>query len=407
MQKKTVLYITTDLLFSEVAKAGGAVVQKSHLSILLNLGYKIKILYVNCDKFSYKEPTIIKENQLILYDNNTISVDEIHLNITKKTNFSVLKKFFKIVFNPTEYYYSFINSKNQQFLNNYLKNLNFNLIWAQWFYAGLLCSNQKISQPTFYVHHDWQYKLTKFKKTLNLKNIFLMLSKKRVEFSFISKFKSVICLSNSDAKLLNSKKINSFYLPITYNNIIANQLKPKENPSLIHLGSLNTTANRVGLKNFLNNSWVQIKITIPNIKLEVIGEMPNNDDELKNLLEKDNHIKLHNFVKDLDSIMYPQDIHIVPWHKDTGTRTRVPLILQYEQCLAARKEGVKNLKEIVNKENAILSSNWEEFTKDIIKLYFDKKLRKQLTNNGVKTFSKFYRHSFQAEKLNIYIKKNM
>ncbi|WP_158838000.1 glycosyltransferase [Polaribacter sp. L3A8] len=402
MKKKTILYITTDLLFLKNSFSGGAVVQKSHLSILLGLGYTIKILYVNTASFSNNKPQFISKNKTIFFENHPILVDELTLSLfDEKINF--LRKIAKIICSPTAYYYKFINDQNNSFLNKYIEENNFHFVWAQWYYAGLLAVNLNIT--SFYVHHDWQYKLMKFKNKKSFKTSIITFSKKRIENKLIKNVDAIISVSGSDNKQFNELKYNSIYLPVTYNFNYIKKSTAKSTASLVHLGSLNTTANRVGLKNFLLTCWPSIKKQLPNVLLEIIGQMPDNDSKLIELLHKDKNIKVHGFVEDLTAVMHPYDIHLIPWNQDTGVRTRIPLIFYNKQCLVAMKNGVGGTAEITNNFNAILSDNWADYAKSIIKCYNDTDFRKELSNNGFNSYQENFSHESQFVRVKNFILK--
>lgn len=394
---KNILYITTDLNFVSGTKAGGSVVQISHLTILTNLGFNIQILLLDSGNQKLKVSSLIKNYRKIEFNGSFFNVDKLNLSYKSDLKKGFFFNALNILFNPTKYYYSFVNSSNLNIFNTYLESFKFDFIWAQWFYAGLLSGYSNTNKKIFYIHHDWQYKLVKFKKSLGLKTSILKFSKMRVEKSMIKKFDAIISVSNTDKDYFLSKRIKSLYLPTTYKSEKISHNKPKEKPSIIHLGSLNTTANRVGLNNFIKHSWQLIKKKIPNIKLEIIGELPTNDLFLVDILKNDKNIIIHNFVEDLKTVIFPEDIHIIPWDKNTGTRTRVPLIFLYKQCLVAMKKGVEGIAEI-NDLNAISSASWVDFSNSIIDLYSDRNKRVEISHNAYLDFEKKFTHKSQQNK---------
>lgn len=409
MNNKEILYVTTDLCFIEGTKAGGDIVQISHLNILNQLGFSIKILLLNFDEFTTQNPSIIESYKNFTFNSIDISVDKMNLFVDKNEQVNLLKKLNYLTFNITTYYYKFVNKKNIVALEEYVFNKNPLFVWAQWSYPGLLFSKAKIDKKIFYVHHDWQYKLVEFKNVKSLKTAFLKFAKKRIEKKLIKNVDGIISLSNTDSLFFEKNNIPSIYLPITYDEISEEKITKtdKETPSLIHLGNLNSTANRVGLKDFLIECWPEVKSKIKNVKLEVIGAMPLNDNQLIQLLNNDKQIIIHSFVKDLQTVIYPLDIHIIPWKLDTGTRTRIPLILKNKQCLVARKEGVINIKEIENNKNALLSNSWNKFILDIEKAFNNKELRKEISSEGYITYKNNFIHKTQVEKLSNFLKMNL
>jgi glycosyltransferase involved in cell wall biosynthesis len=401
--QKNILYITTDISFLESTDAGGGVVENSHLRLFKLNDYKIRILYLNTHLFSTEvAPEIISTKKVALFGASEVQIDEIQLSKSFSHNFPHRIK--RLLTNLTNYYYPFVNKKNTLFLENYIHTLDVNLIWAQWSYPGLLCSKLKVKNPIFYVHHDWQYKLVEYKKKKSLKRTFYKNAIKKIEKTFIKKFTAVICLSYSDYKMLEKENIPALYLPITYDsNPIETKKEQREKPVLVHLGNLNTTANRVGLEEFIQFSWKEIKRKYPTIKLEIIGREVKNNIQFMDVLKKDPNIDYFDFVEDLDAIIHPYDIHIIPWNYNTGTRTRVPLIFKHKQCLLAMQKGVENINDVKHLENSILAKSWGSYTENIIEAIENHTLRKEISESGYETYKRIYLHNSQKKNLDQFI----
>ena len=109
--------------------------------------------------------------------------------------------------------------------------------------------------------------------------------------------------------------------------------------------------------------------------------------------------------KDLSKVLHPQDIHIIPWEHNTGTRTRLPLVLNYEQVLVATKESVKAFPEIINNQNALLCNTLEEMKTEITELIQNSERIKALSKAGKETFFNKFTVESQIEKMKIFIEK--
>ena len=109
------------------------------------------------------------------------------------------------------------------------------------------------------------------------------------------------------------------------------------------------------------------------------------------------------FVENLDTVMHPSDIHIVPWEYNTGTRTRIPVILNYQQVLVATKASVACYPEITL-ENSILCADLEQMTREIIHLFSDKERLYLLSEKGKETFKNTFTTESQVEKLKAFLK---
>ncbi len=194
------------------------------------------------------------------------------------------------------------------------------------------------------------------------------------------------CISGSATEIAEIEAISgkkALYIPTTYKEITP-ILSANKTPNLVHLGGMGTTANRLGLERFLDICWSAIKKEIPNIQLKVIGSIKRAQPSLQQKL-KDPNITCLGFVQDLGSVMHPQDIHIVPWEYNTGTRTRIPVILNYQQVLVATKASVACYPEITS-ENAVLCDDLAQMISKIVNLYSDKEKLHLLSEKGKETF---------------------
>ena len=144
------------------------------------------------------------------------------------------------------------------------------------------------------------------------------------------------------------------------------------------------------------------KKAVPNIQLKIIGNLKNAQSSLTQKLE-DNQIIKVGFVKDLSTELYPEDIHIIPWEYNTGTRTRVPVILNYQQVLVGTSEAVKCFPEI-NSKNAILCQGLNVMKDAIIDLYSDREKLHLLATSGKKTFKETFTSESQTKPLKDFLK---
>jgi glycosyltransferase involved in cell wall biosynthesis len=164
---------------------------------------------------------------------------------------------------------------------------------------------------------------------------------------------------------------------------------------------MGTTANRIGLERFLDVCWQSIKEAIPNIQLVVVGSIERAQPSLKEKLQ-DDQIKTLGFVKDLGDVLRPKDIHIVPWEHNTGTRTRIPVALNYEQALVTMRASAQCFCEVIS-DNAILCEDLEQMKEAIIHLYSDREKLHLLATKGKQTFIENYTLESQLERLKTFL----
>jgi len=118
---------------------------------------------------------------------------------------------------------------------------------------------------------------------------------------------------------------------------------PAEDVRIVHIGSLETTANRVGLTAYLQKAHRAV-VTACRQKgkypqLWVIGDATRIKEPLAHLLQEANAI-VCGFVPDLSQVLRPFDISILPYEHDTGYRTKLPLLLKHEQVVVATRASI-------------------------------------------------------------------
>ncbi|WP_152287206.1 glycosyltransferase [Flavicella marina] len=375
---------------------GGAAVYFSHLELLHSLGYKIHLLAVQWGK----------DNLFIEEDYNEVT----HL-ITSVNSFRIKHEgavskrshLYHAIFKPEKFEYLFLNKSNHYFLTDFIQKNKIDMVWAEWRWAGFWAGFSKLSIPVFYAHHDWQFKVAKLRKKRNFLELFHIFQKKRAEYKLVKKVTACVSGSNTEANEIEQvSRKKAMYLPTTYASI-ENKLTKNNVPNIVHLGGMGTTANRVGLERFLDICWKEIKKANPQTKLWVIGSIKQANDSLKIKLTNDRQIVCKGFVADLSTVLHPQDIHIIPWEYDTGTRTRLPVILNYQQVLVATKASVAAFPEVRNQENSVLCDDLDQMTIAMNRLLTNESERVRLSNQGKEVFRKNFTVESRVKQLKEFI----
>ena len=374
---------------------GGASVYYSHLEILFKAGFQIQLLVLEwSNALEYKEQDYKEIKTMV----DTVFVFKPMSKPPKKG----VKRIVNAIFSPEIFEYYFLNSHNKSYINKLVNDNCIDLVWSEWRWAGLLSWYSKLTVPVVYAHHDWEYKLAKLRSKKNLIGRFHTFQKKRVEFRLVKGVEACVSGSITEAnEITNIAQKEAIYVPTTYKNI-HNHLPVNNIPKIIHLGGMGTTANRLGLERFLDVCWKDLKKEHPLIKLYVIGSLKQSSSTLQEKLVDDN-IECLGFVNNLSDVLHPEDIHIIPWEYNTGTRTRLPLALNYEQVLVATKEAVKAFPEIINNENAILSNSLEEMTNQLSDIIKNQEKRKEISKAGKETFFNKFTAKSQIDKMQFFL----
>jgi glycosyltransferase involved in cell wall biosynthesis len=396
-----VLFLVNNTKISPNAN-GGASVYFSHLQLLAKLNYNVHVLLVD---FS-DQPKARLSSEV-----NSEYIQEIQGFYTKIKQFQVAQIHPKSIFDriktaisqPEKFEYFFVNKVNAEILNEYISEHSIDFVWAEWRWTAILAKYSNLKIPIVYAHHDWEFKLRKLKSKLSLLQNFHLKQKKRVELDLV---KSVAgCVSASFTETQEIKDYgnpNALYIPLTYQQVALTK-NNAENPSIVHLGGMGTTANRIGLERFLEVCWSDLKEKIPNIKLKVIGNLKYAGESLKRRLQ-DSQIECLGFVEELSEVLQPYDIHIIPWEYNTGTRTRIPLVFNYAQVLVSTTAAASCYPEVIHNENSILSDDLQHMTTQLIDLYNNTEKRIFIGDNARKTFVESFTAEEQLGKLSKFLR---
>jgi glycosyltransferase involved in cell wall biosynthesis len=374
---------------------GGASVYYSHLELLYASGYTIEILAVQwTDNDVFKEEDYKEVKQFV----SAVKT----YKIINKTPTKGFNRLCNAIFKPEIFEYYFLNNKNISFLKKHVSENNFDLVFGDWRWAGIWACFSFLKTPVIYAHHDWEYKLAKLRSKRNLLGRFHTFQKKRVEYKMVKGVAGSISGSFTETKeieKISSKK--AIYIPTTYSSVLPKLIK-NDVPRIVHLGGMGTTANRLGLEQFLDVSWKSIKDNFPAVKLQVIGSLKAAPESLLKKLKEPNII-CSGFVKDLQLVLRPEDIHIIPWEYNTGTRTRIPVIFNYQQALVAISASVEAFPEIKHNKNAVLCKDLKEMSNEVSKLIGNKSKRQKISKEAKETFLTHYTSKSHISKLKEFI----
>ena len=375
---------------------GGASVYYSHLELLYLAGFEVELLAVTWDDKTPFNKGDYNEIEPFIKHLHHYSIQSVK---PKKG----LKRLYKAVFNPAAFEYYFLNKSNKIFLKNFITDNKIDIVWTEWRWAAIWARWTDLKVPVIYAHHDWEYKLAVLRSKPNFLKHFHTFQKKRVEKQLVKGVAA--CVSGSFTETNEIKQMSAkpaLYLPTTYDEV-KSKLKPHNTPSIIHLGGMGTTANRLGLERFLDVCWADIKKEIHTINLIVVGGLEAAQVPLKEKL-KDSNITCLGFVSQLDKVMYPNDIHIIPWEYNTGTRTRIPLVFNYEQVLVATKASAACYPELKHNLNCVLCEDLTDMSKQIINLYKEQDKIHKLAQQGKKTFKNYFTSESQVNNLKQFLK---
>jgi glycosyltransferase involved in cell wall biosynthesis len=254
-------------------------------------------------------------------------------------------------------------------------------IWAQHFGPAQVALLQS-DIPVVYSHHDWLYRI-KALSTNTPENDLL----RRSEEEVARRAAAVVSGSAVECQELSALGCNEVrYLPASFSPVPWDaSLRATKMPRIVHLGGFATTATRLGMERFLSVVWPQILDT--RVELVVIGDLRGASPELRHALTA---ATCTGYQPDLSRVLWPYDIHVIPWEHATGQRTRLPMAFNFGQAVVATKAAVRCYPEAIDGVNCLLVDELSEMPKTIAALIASPQLRERLGRAARETFERYF-----------------
>lgn len=402
-----ILFLQEDVEVSSDAVGGMSALIYSHLRLLLSSRHNIQVLVLSKENDGVSLQACLNSLEKIRADLGFFQIDYLLLFKPKTSNLVIPWERF---FNPLQQFFPYFSKENISLIKKKVDTTSVNLIWAEHFLPALFANTFSPTRMV-YSHHDWLWLLARLKwnerdrsdPKKKLRNEYL----KHTEEGIVCNMTACVSGSMSDINIIKKLGVmHTGYFPAAYDEKEDNDIVPtqaREHPKIVHLGGMNATANRLGLERFMQIVWPELieEFDLPP-ELWVIGDMTMATDKLLLLLKKANAI-CPGFVRDLNTVLHPYDIHIIPWEYDTGTRTRLPLIFSNRQVLVATTASVACYREAIDGTNCVLVDDLSKMGDKIVNLFSDYDTRVALGNNARNTFLSSFTLTSQEERFNDFL----
>lgn len=271
------------------------------------------------------------------------------------------------------------------------------LIWVE--HAEAAAGMALIPRPPrwIYSHHDLLYRVRGIRRqNHNARETWELNACRRAETQIIRSAPMIITASQTEAgriSKLGGKNIR--VIPVSYEAIAPPPESARvESPTrIIHFGSLETTANRVGLEAYLKRAHKQVVQACQqngvDVSLWIIGDASKAKEPLITLLKEAN-AALAGFIPDLSAALRPYDIAILPYEQDTGYRTKLPLLLGHAQIVVATRAAIAGTPLPGLNEVCLICEQLDDFPKAISQITSQKS---KMENIG-KLAHKFFMEHF-------------
>lgn len=324
-----------------------------------------------------------------------------------KSKTGLLPSIIKLLVNPVDFFYPGMRDLTGHF-KLLVEKIDPDIVWTGFQPSSILVLKAAVNLPWIHYIGDWRHKLrllrngNKVSLVKRLKARLYAYGEFRIDKIILNTctvIQTASSVQGTQIKNISNRPvfvISQFYSLPEVKVITEPSHEP---PKIIHLGSLRTTSNRIGLRDYLKNIHDGLN-AITAYKLTVVGDTTGTNQELKNLLKKEN-VECCGRVDDLGEIVSAYDIGIIPYNYNTGMRTKIALFHKYKMPVLTFRKSVEGMEEIENDNNAILVDNFKEFEEKLILLINSLPMRMEIGNNGFKTFKN---HNSLESQINKYKK---
>ncbi len=390
------LFVMEDHPISPDAPGGGPVLMYSRLELMAHSPLEVHLLILR-DSYESHGFREYVENQPEIWAKvrswcaSHQLIDLVHRK-REAARLRRLRRLMLALFDPISYLFSNVNEETISAFMEVVSRVEPDLIWAENLVPAALAFRAKGKVPLVYSHHDWISRLLKIRYrvsgTLTWRLRFELWLLERVERSLIRR--AAACLSASATEAAQLREMSSgavAFLPIAYSPANSpDDRKPEVPPRVVHVGGMGTVANRVGLLRFLQVAWPIIRRrSTAEPELWIVGSMENAPAPLLAAIAEAQAV-VTGFVQELGSVLRPYDINVVPWEHNTGTRTKIPLMLNHAQVVVSTRAAAACLPEIGDGRDCVLVNELEQMGGVVVELLGDPKRRARIGRSGRKTF---------------------
>lgn len=275
------LFLVEDWPLASDVSGGATSLIYSHLELLANSGNEIALVVLS-HPHDPKESGDFKSEQPQEWKTVKKWCKETY-NVKLKMGgrkYSPLRRFMFLLSDPAAFRYGeLVTGDGLEILRKIIHDIKPKFIWAEHLIPATLVERFSANAPVIYSHHDWAWRIKRYRAGEEAKHWKKRLNfwvSKRYEEALVRRVSGCVSASMSEAneiRKLGAKHVE--YFPTTYVPVdLPAGRTPKSPPRIVHLGGMQTTANRIGLQRFLEISWPMIIEHLkPQPELWVIGSL--------------------------------------------------------------------------------------------------------------------------------------
>lgn len=160
-------------------------------------------------------------------------------------------------------------------------------------------------------------------------------------------------------------------------------------PTIMMVGWFKYSPNIEGLTHFVKNVFPYIKQAIPSVKLNVVGNMAN--EELRELCLRTNGINLRGFVEDIKKEYNNSQCVVVPIYKGTGTSVKLVEAMSLGRSVVATPCGSRGLNPaFIDGQDFYIAKSDKSFADRVVYLLTHPKENIKMADSALVKIKKYY-----------------
>ena len=217
---------------------------------------------------------------------------------------------------------------------------------------------------------------------------------KNMEKEIFSSFDKIIMFSKNEIKEIDkSFKKKIFHINVSIDKIKKIYLFSKKNRKILFIGNLKYLPNILAVKSFVKKVLPSLKKNLPDIKLEIIGEINSLD---KFILSFNKNVKCWGKQKNIDKFVKNSICGIANLEIATGMQGKILSYMSYGLPAICSKKVSHNFN-----KNVLTYTDEDDLVIKITKLKNDKNLSNQISKKAMRFVNKFLWQKTQKEYLKI------
>jgi len=373
---------------------GGSIAMNNLTQGLINTGNQVKVLAINTP-------------------NNLVYIDEIDQEYVKSTRIEsvyidttiqISAAFFNLFTSKSYNIERFIAEDFDHKLAKILKEEEFDIVQLESLFVAPYLntirtySKAKIVLRSHNVEFEiWQRRSAVCKNPLKKAYLSLLTTRlKRYEQDHMNRYDAIACITTRDMEIQRELgcSVPMTDIPVGVDEIKAPIVEITDPISLFHLGSMDWMPNLEAIEWFLNHVWGDIKMALPEIKLNLAGKsMPQ---WLMNTT--DPNLETMGHIKDAKQYMNSNGIMIVPLLSGSGMRVKIIEGMALGKVIISTTIGAEGI-EYEHGKDIFIADTPSEFVEAIIRCSKDIELCKTVGRNAKELVRNKYDNIVISQKL--------